>query len=75
VARHLVLQLRDPRDAGVVHARAGQLAGERLERRDDLERVAQLRARQPGDPRAAVRQQVHQPLGRQHFERLAQRRA
>ena len=62
-------------DLGVRDALAGQFAGQRLEALADLEQVAHVLVGQFCCARAAMRQQLHEPFGGEHLERLAQRRA
>ncbi len=55
--------------------RAGETAGERLERTHDLEHVFDVAVVQACNARAAIGQELDEPFGGQHLERLAQRRA
>ncbi len=74
VGEHLVVERPDLVQRLVPDVRAGELAGEPLERAHDAKEVGQVLRAHLRDARAAVREKDEHALVRQHLERLPHRR-
>ena len=74
-AVHLVMQPLDLGDLAITDILAGEPAGQRLQAAHHIEQFGEVALAQLPDARTAVRQELDQPFRRQHFQRLAERRA
>ena len=72
---HFEMQRFDFRDLRIGDAGASHAARHEIQAGNDLEEVADVCFRKLPHPRAAVRQQIDQPLRCQYFQRLTQGRA